>query len=91
MFLLLKFSDQQFHSPASYTIYITGIHLHTLVVFRLGKLWQAQLCGRQEKPFVNRVCIKFEYVISNKTGDYNYVESSILDFGFKNRAKISII
>ena len=34
--------------------------LHTLVVARSGK--PRELCGRQEQPFVNKVCMKFEYI-----------------------------
>ena len=62
MFLLLKPSDLPFHSPASLNVIsIAGIPtLHTLVVARSGK--SGKLCGRQEQLFVNRICMKFEYI-----------------------------
>ena len=42
MFLLLKTSDQPFHSHASFNVIsIAGITLHTLVVARSGKPRQA--------------------------------------------------
>ena len=48
MFLLLESSDQQFHSAASFNaISIAGVHLHTLVVARSGKLRQAFRSSRK--------------------------------------------
>ena len=44
MFLLLKPSDQLFHSPASFNVIF--IALHTLVVARSGKPWQALQSSR---------------------------------------------
>ena len=62
MFLLLKPSDQPFHSPAYFNVIsIAGIHFAYRSCFlsraSFGKLW-----GRHEQQFVNRICIKFEYI-----------------------------
>ena len=61
MFFLLKPSDQPFHSLASFNvIYIAGIHFPYIYVVRLAS--SGKLCGRQEQPFVYRVCMKFGYI-----------------------------
>ena len=57
-----KPSDQPFHSPASFNVIsIAGIHFAYISCCYVGQT-SDKLCGRQEQPFVNRVCMKFEYI-----------------------------
>ena len=62
IFLLPKPSDQPFHSPASFNVIsIAGIHFAYISCYYVGQT-SDKLCGRQEQTFVNRVCMKFEYI-----------------------------
>ena len=59
MYLLPKYKpgDQPFHSPASFNVIsIAGIHFAYISCCYVGQT-SDKLCGRQEQPFVNRVCI----------------------------------
>ena len=40
---------------------MVGIHFAYISCCYVGQT-SDKLCGRQEQPFVNRVCMKFEYI-----------------------------
>ena len=62
IFFLPKPSDRPFYSPASYNVIsIAGIHFAYIRCCYVGQS-SDKLCSRQEQPFVNRVCMKFEYI-----------------------------
>ena len=51
------------HLASSHVISIAGSGtLLTLVVATYGHRSRTSICGRRKQPFVNRVCMKFEYI-----------------------------
>ena len=50
--------------------------LHTLVVY-VGQT-SDKLCGHQEQPFVNRVCMKFEYITKVPYSRNSFLKSCLL-------------
>ena len=62
IFLLPKPSDQPFHSPASFNVIsIAGIHFAYISCCYVRQT-SDKFCSHQEQPFVNRVCMKCEYI-----------------------------
>ena len=79
MFLLLKLSDQPFHSPASFNVIsITGIHFGYISCCKVEQALASFAVKIQEEPFVNRVCMKFEYI----TKVPYCLKSTLYSFGY---------
>ena len=59
---LLKPTNQKFHSPASFNMNsIAGFPL-CIDQLLLGRASSGKFCGRQNQPFLNRLCMNFEYI-----------------------------